>query len=112
MWVFSQYGFYSIVEKQSGVFQVRSRSREDLENLIRHSGMYFAVIDTPQGDYSHRIEITRSELDFIFETLAQSVDYPNFKDKVAKTKQKSRLKMFHDIWELVYMAYYKGRFWK
>jgi len=34
MWLMTKHGFYSIVEKLPGEFHIRSREREDLQNLI------------------------------------------------------------------------------
>jgi hypothetical protein len=42
MWLATQHGFYSIVQKPAGQFHVRTRCKQDLENLIS-----LAAIDAP-----------------------------------------------------------------
>lgn len=36
MWLMTKHGFYSIVEKQAGEFQIRAREKRDLENPAKN----------------------------------------------------------------------------
>lgn len=99
MWLATQLGFYSIVQKPPGQFHVRARCRADLENLISHAGLDFPIHHTPDGDYAWRIVGDASLLKAVFSALPSTVDYANFKSRIhAIPGQKSKTSAYSRLW--------------
>ena len=96
MWVCSKYGFYSIVQSGKDI-QVRGREEVDLKNLVRACQLNKKIIETEQADYRFRVIVTPRELEDIMLTLADSVDYPNFKSMI-DTRPDQKNKPYHDVW--------------
>lgn len=82
MWLCTQIGFFSIVEKPAGKFHVRARCIEDLHRLVELVGIEQPIHRTLDGDYPCRIVIGRPELRAIFANLADTIDYSNFKNRI------------------------------
>ena len=90
MWLMTKHGFYSIVEKQPGLYHVRSRERKDIENLVRQVPLVGAeIVDTPKADYACRVIVGKNELLAIMRFLGESLDYSNFKDKIDRTPEQA-----------------------
>ena len=85
MWIASKFGFFSIVRKNPGKCHVRARMREDLENLIAASGIEAEILTWDESDYRHRVIVEESVVEKIMATLAETLDYDNFKNKMART---------------------------
>lgn len=101
MWLMTRLGFYSIVTKSPGEWQVRSRSMHDLQELLRLCPEIGSpILDTPERDYPYRIVVTRPDLDIVMLALAETVTYPNFKDAVDRTPAQ-RHKPYHEIWAIM-----------
>ena len=97
MWIFSQEGFYSIVQKGGG-FHVRARREQDLINVDLQATKSYAGSDYPW----RAILPNRAELLKFMEKLANSVEYPNFKAHVETRKdQKERVPAYHKIWAIM-----------
>ena len=97
MWIFSQDGFYSIVQKGEG-FHVRARRKQDLVNVGLTPTKSYAVADYPWRTILHH----GFELLMLLEKLGKSVDYPNFKARIAeRPDQGNRLGEYHKIWGLM-----------
>ncbi|PTY06785.1 hypothetical protein DB346_00555 [Verrucomicrobia bacterium LW23] len=97
MWLFTQHGFFSVVRKKEG-WHLRARARRDLLNL----GL--TPVESYKGsDYPWRVIITEpAQWQGIMLKLAESVDYPNFKGRIAETPdQRHRLHAYHEIWALM-----------
>lgn len=115
MWIFSTYGFFSIVKKpdhRTGAiaFHVRARRRQDLENLIGARAAYRSsdaigledIVDTPEGDYCSRLILTAYAWGTFAEVLFSSVDYANFKTEIAATPdQVDKLGLLNRIWSIM-----------
>jgi len=100
MWIFSQEGFYSIVQKGEG-FHVRTRRKQDLFNLgLTPTNSY------PGSDYPWRAILTnRAALLKLMERLGNSVDYPNFKKRIGvRPDQQHQQGVYHKIWALMAQA--------
>jgi hypothetical protein len=97
MWIFTDKGFFSIV-KQKDVWHIRARRKQDLVNLGLEP-----VASYPGSDYPWRSLVRDpNELRAIFLRLADSIDYPNFKDRISETPdQRDRLGAYHHIWALM-----------
>jgi len=103
MWIASQYGFYSVVFKE-GVFHLRARVRGDLENLLRilPAAVDFDIETWPSADYRYRLRLDANQFGQVWEVLGNSIDYPNFKSRIAQSaNQKDRLSTYHQIWSLM-----------
>lgn len=110
MWIASTLGFYSIVQKDAGVYFVRGRSRDDLENLIEAAGLdqECEVTESERADYRYRFLTDEKGFIKCMFTLQLTVDYPNFKDEIKKTPdQKDKLPYYSRIWGQ--MAMYQWR---
>jgi hypothetical protein len=94
-------GFFSIVTKSASEWQVRSRSKQDLQDLLHLCPeVGSAILDTPGRDYPYRIIVTRPDLDIVMLALAETVTYPNFKDAAARAPGQ-RQKPYHEVWAIM-----------
>ncbi len=84
MWVASVLGFYSISYRE-GAYNVRGRTRGDLENLIEASGVQATVLELPEADYRYRLVLDKAAFGLVMAALARSVTYSNFKDQIKHT---------------------------
>lgn len=89
MWLFTTYGFYSVVQDQENRHKllIRARAKEDIDNLAdlgrRVLGADLNVIHTPAADYAFRVWIDRREWAKLAQVLTvESVTYPNFKAEI------------------------------
>jgi hypothetical protein len=101
MWLMTKHGFYSIVERQPGEFHIRSRERDDLQNLVDRVPLPGAkIFDTPEADYAARIVTDRDTVSTVMAFLAKSLDYSNFKGKIDATPDQ-RHKPYHKVWDVM-----------
>jgi hypothetical protein len=99
MWLATQHGFYSIVQKPPGQFHVRARVKQDLDNLIALAGMDTKLYHTPDGDYAWRIVVGQSEVDQIMAVLSRSIEYSNFKSRIHELEgQRDKLPAYSNLW--------------
>jgi len=100
MWIATQHGFYSIVQKKPAEYHVRGRTRQDLENLLALTGLDLTIEEWPLADYRYRVITKRQGVSVIMSSLAMSLDYSNFKSTIARTPdQRDKLDAYHDTWE-------------
>lgn len=108
MWLCTQHGFYSIVRKNEREVHIRARCKEDLENLRRictgvvGTAASWNIHRTEPADYLWRIVIPPSMLPDVLFTLAEQLDYSNFKGVVAALPdQRAKLGIYtafhHDL---------------
>lgn len=103
MWLCTKYGFFSIVDKGLDEFHIRARVRKDLEilrTIFASEGHHLPGIECwPHGDYRFRIITDHYHLRMLFDLLAESIDYPNFKVEIAsRPDQSGKLFTYHQIW--------------
>lgn len=99
MWIISKLGFYSIVRDRddAGSYWVRARVRADLERLT--SILPGEIIFMPDADYRFRVKLSREEKNRAVALLSDSIDYPNFKNEIARdATQRDRLTAYHEVW--------------
>ena len=109
MWLATQHGFYSIVQKPAGQFHVRTRCEKDLENLIALADLEAPLHHTTDGDYAWRIIVGQKEVSAIMAALATSIDYPNFKDRIHNEPgQRDKLPAYSQLWSQM-LAYQSAR---
>lgn len=113
MWIFTTYGFFSVVNKtdpsrydedieaSEEEMEVRSRYREHLELLIERfpeqigDEKILAYDDPgfqPGTDYEYRIKINAEQWIHLAAMLAADVTYPNFKSEVQECVLETQLK--------------------
>ncbi len=101
MWLFTQFGFYSIVRKKDGI-HVRARVRKDLENLKNATDLHQKIVEWDMADYRYRMLVDDRALRKIMTVLADELDYDNFKSRIAGLPdQRTKLKTYHEVWQLM-----------
>ncbi len=106
MWICTQHGFVSIVCKPSAQgqlgrpFQARFRCLQDARNFSKLPQMpNDRIVTTPDGDYGWRIHLSPEELSVLFEFLAKSIDYSNFKSRVSRRPdQAQKSEVYGNFW--------------
>jgi hypothetical protein len=102
MWLATQHGFYSIVQKAPQEYHIRARFRNDLQNILQLSGLRLEIHQWDKADYRFRIIADRKEFLAVMASLAIFLDYPNFKSRIAELPdQHEKLSAFHEIWEIL-----------
>lgn len=108
MWLFTQHGFFSVVQHKNnpGLVIIRARASEDIEwvaNFINEgrshipSRLHAGVQKTLDSDYRFRIVATREEYQDLLKHLGDELDYTNFKDTVHGDPVRDRAYM--DTWQ-------------
>ena len=105
MWIFSQDGFYSIVQKPNDSrLTIRARCAEDLDRLRAHwLPTLGATIHGGGTDYPVRAMCERREAADALLAMTLAIDYSNFKDRVAKTRSKQHLAAAHHVWDAMHV---------
>lgn len=99
MWLFTQHGFYSIVQKDDGFFHIRARVRSDLENLLQLVDLKLTIHEWSTADYRYRLLVDLETLLEVIVHLATSLDYSNFKGRIPQREdQCERLGVYHKVW--------------
>jgi hypothetical protein len=102
MWLATQHGFYSIVQKESDLYFVRARLRQDLENLKELVGLDSEIHEWSQADYRFRIMVDLESLLEVMVRMTTALDYPNFKGRIYEREEQShKLGAYHRIWEMM-----------
>ncbi len=109
MWVFTKFGFYSVVKKPDCApdeLEVRARCRKDLERLKKQTGVKSKILTNTGTDYPFRIRMKREIWAKFLADEAMSIGYANFKDQVLSNKIESprRRKHRHDVYSDVWKA--------
>ena len=99
MWLATQHGFYSIVQKPASQFHVRARCEMDLRNVISLADIDAPIHHTTTGDYAWRIVVGQPEVNAIMTALASSIDYSNFKNRIHDLPdQADKLPAYSQLW--------------
>ena len=99
MWVMTTEGFYSVVadrDDPDGLL-VRARTRQDMCELGRWIPD-IEFVETPRADYRWRAHVTRAEWVVALAQIAGRIDYPNFKNEVARRQGSERATLYSRIW--------------
>lgn len=105
MWLCTKLGFYSIVRKAPDEFHVRARCERDLVNLrkavekrLHKPAARWKIHRSEPADYRFRIVISAVSLQGVMQTLAQELDYSNFKGIISATEdQREKLPIYSDF---------------
>jgi 8-oxo-dGTP diphosphatase len=107
MWVLTNFGFFSIVEKpedkNAGTLTIRARVRSDLLSLReRYLPTMTEINEDKSHDYRFRVRAGREAVAVAMLRAAMDVDYSNFKNSVAKAQGHSREALYHKVWDVLY----------
>jgi len=104
MWLMTDFGFFSIVQKEGEQnLTVRARVRQDLLNLKeRYLPGLQAIEETQYADYRYRVRVPREVFAEALRDIALDIDYPNFKNSVARRQGKARALAYEDVWQRLY----------
>lgn len=101
MWIFTEFGFFSVVHKEgdeNSVLTVRARVRKDLERLKERNPLVGDIEAESGTDYEFRVRVNRAILVSIMRDAIYDIDYDNFKSAVKKRQGRKR----HDIYSMVW----------
>lgn len=110
MWLCTQHGFFSVVQKKAGEYHVRARVRQDLVNLVDLVTTWppddAKIIETRDADYRFRIVVGPTMLQDVMWAMAWNLDYENFKGRIALLPdQRDKSVGYHRMWDI-------GREWQ
>lgn len=114
MWIFTRIGFFSAVRADPAridglptdepYVMVRARVREDLVNLIALWHECYEGEGEPEilawknRDYPYRVIIPQEEWVLLTASLAEDIDYGNFKGEVKKAQGYERSSLYMGVW--------------
>jgi hypothetical protein len=104
MWLMTNFGYFSIVQKEGESYlTVRARVKQDLLELKRRylPGLG-AIEETEYTDYRYRVRVPREVFAEALRDIALDIDYPNFKNSVARKQGKGRARVYEDVWQRLY----------
>lgn len=102
MWVFSKFGYYSIINLE-GRWAVRARKELDLTNLLRELSWNKEILKGVGTDYEYRIFVDQQELSELFNLLSNSIDYDDFKKTISGIDgQLDKLQYLHKVWNTMW----------
>lgn len=104
MWLFTNFGFFSVVRKQSDKgLTIRSRTRSDLDRLRKHYLPSLSPSRADEGtDYPWRANASSAAVAEAMRAIAEDISYSNFKDDVALQLGKDRAKRYAKVWSALY----------
>ncbi len=103
MWIFLSDAMFSIVAPDNDLkgnkLLVRGRFKGDIKRVFPAA----KVKTTPRKDYRYRALVLRREVAAAVGIAVLSIDYPNFKDTVAKSDHR-RHDAYSDVWMAMFRA--------
>ena len=107
MWAITNFGFFSIVEKQGDKLEhtltVRARVKADLEQLRdRYLPTLGPISEDAGTDYKYRAIAPRLDIASAFSQIVADIDYSNFKNSVAKNQGSERSHLYHELWDVLH----------
>lgn len=106
MWLFTTFGFFSIVDKEAGdVLTVRARVSEDLDRLRERYLPSLSATEAHTGtDYPYRARALRADVAEALRRVVEELRYPNFKDAVREELGLAREALCHEVWHVMHDA--------
>ena len=100
MWLFTNFGFYSVVQKSGeDCLTVRSRVREDLDRLRDNALPSLGeTLDRVGTDYPFRAQVSHEDFGEALKKIALNLDYSNFKNAVNHELGARRADVRHNVW--------------
>lgn len=108
MWIFTGFGYFSVIEhrKDKDLLLVRSRVKGDLEMLKKKCLPNLGeIVETPTGaDYPYRALAWRVEFAEAMKKAVESIDYTNFKSGISRTQGSARHDLYMRVWSIMKSA--------
>jgi len=107
MWLMTTFGFFSVVRdtQHPGHLLVRSRSHNDLTELARRFDARGLdepqILEMPLADYRYRIIAPAPAVAEVLGNEIQDINYPNFKNEVARAHSPKRAQLYSQIWMVI-----------
>lgn len=115
MWIFTQFGFLSIVRAQErdlnavyedltkteDEFVIRARIQADLRELMKEVGFARPVLEFKHRDYPYRIFVSADVLQDIMLWTTRTVTYENFKSQVKRRQGHGRAQLYGKVWSVM-----------
>lgn len=107
MWLFTNIGFFSVVEKpydiEQGLITIRSRVRLDLEVLkTLYLPSMAEIIESDDADYRFRCRLNKRDFAEALPELIMNINYENFKDEIFEVQGPERASLYSNIWGQAY----------
>ena len=104
MWIFTTFGFFSVVQKQgSPQLTVRARVGDDLDRLRERYLPSLSPTTAGAGtDYRYRATVPHEHLALAMAAIVRDVDYSNFKSAVARQQDGRREAVYHKVWDALW----------
>ena len=106
MWLFTPFGYFSIVEKPQDRGQetltVRARFAGDLDALkARHLPELSAIAFSNDNDYAYRAQAPRAAVARAMGEIVLALDYTNFKNEVTRVQGHERHNLYSRVWSVL-----------
>ena len=100
MWLFTNIGFYSVVQKpEDELLTIRSRSVADLDKLrAEYMPELSPTIEGETSDYPFRARISHEKFGEGLAKIAESIHYGNFKAEIAVKMGMKRAQVYSKLW--------------
>jgi hypothetical protein len=106
MWLFTVDGFFSAVKHEDNdSIMIRSRVKNDLENLKKKINSDTKILSDAGTDYPYRIFIARDLWQSYLKKAVEDLDYCNFKKEI---REGFRMDAYHDVWSILRQGLKKG----
>jgi len=108
MWIFSEVGFFSVVEdwEDKNFVWVRARWKKDLENIRKlkvwkaYKQRKPAIKATPERDYPFRVRMLKEDWARCLSELGEGINYGNFKGAVMD-QDPVREQVYMKVWSIM-----------
>lgn len=113
MWLFTKYGFFSVVcgrekngpsvELDQNTYMVRARKKGHLQNLINNSDILGdpQIVKSEDTDYRYRIIVLAEIWTKVIAKMTSEIDYGNFKNECFEL-DKDYVKYLSSVWQTMY----------
>lgn len=101
MWLFTETGFLSAVQKDPAkpYLSVRARDKKSLSDLSTKYGL--EVIETPLADYPYRVEMPKNQFAQWVAEEIEHIGYSNFKNQVSLVRDSKFAKLLGSVWSIM-----------
>ena len=104
MWIFTPFGFFSVVQKHGNHFlTIRARVREDLDRLrTQYLPELSPTVEGAGSDYRYRATVPHEQLALAMAAIVRDIGYANFKSAVAESQGPQRAAVYHEVWDALW----------